>query len=60
MSKYFKSKLYTKPKQVDLTPLYDFIGGKLDTIEWAYWQTRPDEYRKERNKISKENKKEKK
>ena len=46
MSKYFRDKPHTKPKRVDLTPLYDFIGGKLDTIEWAYWQTRPDEYLK--------------
>lgn len=50
MSKYFKDKPQTKPKQTDLTPLYDFIGGKLDMIEWAYWQTRPDEYRNKKSK----------
>lgn len=49
MSKYFKDKPQTKPKQ-DLTVLYDFIGGKLDLVEFFEKIGRESKYRNMRNK----------
>ena len=43
MSKYFKSKPRTQPKQ-SLITLYDFINGELDFMEFLSWAGREEEY----------------
>ena len=54
MSKYFKSRPRTKPKQ-NLITLYDFINGELDFMEFLSWAGREKEYCK--MKEEKKNKK---
>lgn len=54
MSKYFKSKPRTQPKQ-SLITLYDFINGELDFMEFLSWAGREEEYCK--MKEEKKNKK---
>lgn len=43
MSKYFKDRPCTKPKQ-NLITLYDFINGELDFMEFLSWCGREEEY----------------
>lgn len=53
MSKYFKSKPHTKPRN-NCIVLYDFIGGKLNFMEFLNWCGREEEYCKMKEQKDKE------